>query len=112
MNNTWTAAERCFAVSSSAVEAVVVVLITDLVEAQTLRVLHTLRLCLFQTEFIVNFAVPSSKGDICWWPRVIWVALPESAHKSCSLSPFPDLYPHTILFFLDVNPKASHLSCA
>ena len=41
MNNTWTAAERCFAVSSPTVEAVVVVLVTDLVEAHTLRVLHT-----------------------------------------------------------------------
>merc|ERR1711936_170809 len=40
----WTAAERCFAVSSSTVEEVVVVLITDLVEAHTLRVLYTLRL--------------------------------------------------------------------
>jgi len=40
----WTTAERCFAVSSPTVEAVVIVLITDLVEAHTFRVLHTLRL--------------------------------------------------------------------
>ena len=40
----WTAAIRGLTVSSSTVEAVVVVLITDLVEAHTLRVLYTLRL--------------------------------------------------------------------
>ena len=41
INNTWTAAIKGLAVSSSTVEAVVVLVIADLVEAQTLRVLHT-----------------------------------------------------------------------
>ena len=41
INSTWTAAIRGTAVSRPTVEAVVVVLITDLVEAHTLRVLQT-----------------------------------------------------------------------
>ena len=65
MNNTWTAAERCFAVSSATVEAVVVLLIADLVEAHTLRVLHTLRLtnigvCVTEISDIAVIVVPAA----------------------------------------------------
>merc|ERR1719500_1846713 len=46
-----------------------------------------------------------------WVP---WVnhGVPGSAHKSCNLSPFPDIYLHTSSFSFYINPKASHLSWA
>ena len=67
---------------------------------------------LIQAKFVVDFAVPSCKGDMCWRPRVFSDVGPGSGHKSCNLSSFPDLYFNTICFLLDINPKSSHLSCA
>ena len=78
INNTWTTAERCFAVSSSTVEAVVVVLITDLVEAHTLRVLHTLRLAnigvrVTEISDIAIVVVPAAtdvSSSVTYWGRI------------------------------------------
>jgi len=73
----WTTAERCFAVSSPTVEAVVIVLVTDLVEAHTLRVLHTLCLAdigvgVTEISNITVVVVPAATDmsasitDWCW----------------------------------------------
>ena len=78
INNTWTAAERCFAVSSATVEAVVVLLIADLVEAYTLRVLHTLRLtnigvCVTEISDIAVIVVPAAtdmSGSVTDWSGI------------------------------------------
>jgi len=74
----WTAAERCFAVSRPTVEAVVVVLITDLVEAHTLRVLDTLSLTdigvrVTEVSNIAVVVVPAAtdvSSSVTYWGRI------------------------------------------
>jgi len=68
--------------------------------------------CMIQAKFIVDFFPKSCKGHMCWWPRLLWVALPGSAHKSCNLIPFTNLYLDSNPFFPNINPKFSHPSCA
>ena len=68
---------------------------------------------LIEAKLIFYFVIPSSEGDMCWWPGFISDSGPGSPHKSPLFSAFPNFYADTTTkAFPDINPKSSHLYCA